>query len=187
MTSELLFTVIIALTALERLYELYLTRRNAQWSFDHGGKEYGQNHYPFMVLLHTGFLVACVLEVYFFERQFIPVVAGVLIILAVLCQVLRWWCITTLAYRWNARVIIVPGLARISGGPYRFFSHPNYVAVVAEGLVLPMIHGAYVTAIVFSVLNAILLTVRIKVENQALNEMEEKTGHFSDNHSVSHP
>ena len=83
-------------------------------------------------------------------------------------QALRWWCIATLGRQWNTRVIVVPGLPRVTGGPYRFLSHPNYVAVVVEGFALPLVHSAWITALVFTVLNAVLLTVRIRVENAAL-------------------
>ena len=172
MSSELLFTLVIVLTALERLVEMVVSKRNANWSFANGGQEFGQSHFPFMVILHTVFLLACVVEVFVMNRSFNPVLGYSLIGLALLSQALRWWCITTLGPRWNARVIIVPGLARVTGGPYRFFSHPNYVAVVAEGLILPMIHNAYFTAIAFTVLNALLLKVRIGIENDALNQME---------------
>ena len=88
------------------------------------------------------------------------------------CQALRWWVITTLGPRWNTRVIIVPGLPRVTGGPFRWFPHPNYVAVVTEGVVLPGMYGCWVTATTFTVLNAMLLTVRIRAENAALAEME---------------
>jgi methyltransferase len=172
MSSQLLFTVIVALTAIERLIELYFSKRNAKWSFAYGGREVGQTHYIYMVMLHTGFLLACVAEVHFFARQFTPAVGYTLIIAAFLLQGLRWWCITTLGFRWNTRVIIVPGLPRVTGGPYRWFSHPNYVAVVLEGIVLPLIHNAYLTAFAFTLLNAILLKVRIQIENQALDDME---------------
>jgi methyltransferase len=83
-------------------------------------------------------------------------------------QALRWWCIATLGRRWNTRVIVVPGLAPVSGGPYRWLRHPNYVAVVVEGAALPLVHAAWVTAVVFTVLNAFLLRVRIRVEDAAL-------------------
>jgi methyltransferase len=175
MSSQLLFTLIIALTAIERLVELYFSKRNAKWSFAHGGREVGQAHYIYMVILHTGFLLACVAEVHFFARPFTPATGCVLIVAALLLQGLRWWCITTLGFRWNTRVIIVPGLARVTGGPYRWFSHPNYVAVVLEGIVLPLIHNAWLTALAFTVLNAILLKVRIQIENRALDDMESGT------------
>ena len=94
-----------------------------------------------------------------------------LLLLAVAAQGLRWWCITTLGPRWNTRVIIVPDLPRVTGGPYRFIRHPNYVAVVAEGIILPMIHTAWITALAFTILNAWLLTVRIRCEDKALSAL----------------
>jgi methyltransferase len=86
----------------------------------------------------------------------------------VAAQVLRWWCITSLGSQWNTRVIVISDAPRVTGGPYRFIPHPNYVAVVLEGIALPLVHSAWLTAIVFTVLNALLLHTRIKVENNAL-------------------
>jgi methyltransferase len=83
-------------------------------------------------------------------------------------QALRWWCIGTLGPRWNTRVMVVPGLPLVTSGPYRLLRHPNYVAVVAEGAALPLVHTAWAAAAVFTVLNAALLTVRIRCENRAL-------------------
>ena len=92
-----------------------------------------------------------------------------------LSQALRWWCITTLGQRWNTRVIIVPGLAPVAGGPYRWLRHPNYVAVVVEGAALPLVHTAWLTAAVFTVANAALLAVRIRVEDAALATLPRST------------
>ena len=91
-----------------------------------------------------------------------------MLVVVLLTQALRWWCIATLGRRWNTRVIIVPGMVPVQKGPYRIISHPNYVAVVVEGIALPLVHAAWITAVVFTVLNAILLTVRIRVEDAAL-------------------
>jgi methyltransferase len=88
--------------------------------------------------------------------------------IVIAAQALRWWCISTLKHQWNARVIVIPGATRITGGPYRFLPHPNYVAVIAEGFALPLVHTAWITALVFSVLNAVLLRTRIHTENAAL-------------------
>jgi methyltransferase len=87
----------------------------------------------------------------------------------VAAQGLRWWCIRTLGPQWNTRIVVVPGAPRITGGPYRWLAHPNYVAVVAEGVALPLVHTAWITAVTFTVLNAGLLTVRIRVEAAALH------------------
>lgn len=175
-----LYLALIALTAIERLIEVRVSNRHAQWSFANGGQEFGKSHYPFMVILHTGFLFACAAEAIFRQPEINSSIAGPLLILAIACQGLRWWCISSLGKRWNTRVIIVPGLTRIEGGPYRFFSHPNYVAVVIEGVVLPLIYHAYYTAIIFTVLNAWLLFVRIRIENDALDTMESTPAHRAD-------
>ena len=115
-------------------------------------------------------------EAWAFHRPFILWLAVPMLGLAMASQALRWWCITTLGPRWNTRVIFVPGLARVTGGPYRWFSHPNYVAVVVEGFALPLIHTSWCTALGFTVLNAGLLWVRVRVENRALQEMEATSG-----------
>ncbi|MEU9021472.1 MULTISPECIES: isoprenylcysteine carboxylmethyltransferase family protein [Actinomadura] len=89
---------------------------------------------------------------------------------AVLAQALRWWCIASLRERWNTRVVTVPGLPLVDRGPYRFLHHPNYVAVVAEGVALPLVHTAWLTASVFTVANLGMLAVRLRVENAALRQ-----------------
>lgn len=168
MTTVVAYMGLLLLTSMERLVEVRVSIRNARWAMDRGGVETGQSHYPWMVGLHTCFLLGCAAEVWFLERPFQPVLGGAMLLLAVLCQGLRWWCIRTLGPRWNTRVLVVPGLERVTEGPYRFIAHPNYVAVVLEGVALPMIHGAWITAGLFTVLNAVLLTVRIRVEERAL-------------------
>ncbi len=168
MSTEVLFTVVVLLVGLERLAELVVSKRNAAWSFERGGVETGQGHFPFMVVLHTGFLVGALVEVWVLRPDPPAWLVVTMLVLAVASQALRWWCITTLGQRWNTRVIIVPSLAPVTGGPYRYFSHPNYVAVVVEGVALPLIGGAWITALIFTVVNAGLLRVRLRVENEAL-------------------
>ena len=162
------YTVLIVAVALERLAELVVSTRNAAWSLARGGRESGQGHYPFMVVLHTGFLVAMLVEAWVVRPDVSPTLAWTMLALEVASQALRWWCIATLGHRWNTRVIVVPGLAPVTSGPYRFLSHPNYVAVVVEGVALPLVHAAWITAVVFTVLNAGLLAVRIRAEDAAL-------------------
>ena len=168
MTSLAWFTLLVGAVAVERLVELVVAKRNLAWSRAHGGMEFGSGHYPAMVTLHTGFLVGCLAEVYLLDRPFLPVLGWSMFAVVVAAQLLRWWCITTLGTQWNTRVVVVPGAPRVTGGPYRFFSHPNYVAVFAEGFALPLVHTAWITAVVFTVLNAVLLNRRIAVENSAL-------------------
>ena len=162
------YALLIAVVACERLAELVIARRNLAWSLERGGVEVGAGHYPVMVVLHTGFLLGCLAEVFLLDRPFLPALGWSMLAIVVAAQVLRWWCITTLGPRWNTRVVVIPGAPRIDGGPYRLFSHPNYVAVVAEGIALPLVHTAWITALVFTVLNAALLTRRITTENAAL-------------------
>lgn len=167
--SQWAFTALIAATAAERLVEVRVSQRHAAWAFSRGGVEHGMGHFPAMVALHTGFLVACVAEVWLLGRSFLPWLGWPALAIALSCQLLRWWCIRSLGPRWNTRVIVVPGLAPIRDrGPYRHLRHPNYVAVVTEGLALPLVHTAWLSALVFSLLNAVLLRVRIRTEEAAL-------------------
>ena len=168
MTGLLAFTALVALVGLERLAELVVSTRNAAWSFARGGVEYGRGHYPVMVALHSGFLVAMLLEAWVRRPDVPAVLAWTMLALVLASQALRWWCIGTLGRRWNTRVIVVPGLAPVTSGPYRLLRHPNYVAVVVEGVALPLVHSAWLTAVLFTVANAVLLTVRIRVEDAAL-------------------
>jgi methyltransferase len=162
------YVILIALVGLERLAELVVAQRNLAWSRARGGVEVGLSHYPIMVFLHTGLLVGCLVEVFALNRPFIPALGWPMLAVVIAAQGLRWWCITSLGRQWNTRVVVIPGAERVSGGPYRLMSHPNYVAVVAEGIALPLVHGAWITALTFTVLNALLLRKRISIENSAL-------------------
>jgi methyltransferase len=167
-TTLSVFTILVALVGVERLAEMVVSKRNAAWSFERGGRESGASHYPIMVVLHTGFLVAMLVEAWVRRPEVAAWLAWSMLAFVVAAQGLRWWCIATLGPRWNTRVIVVPGLPLVTAGPYRLFSHPNYVAVVVEGLALPLVHASWITAVAFTVLNAALLSVRLRVENQAL-------------------
>lgn len=162
------YVLLIAAVAGERVAELVVSNRNLAWSRTRGGIEFGAGHYPVMVVLHTLLLVGCLAEVIWLHRPFLPALGWPMLVIVVAAQVLRWWCITTLGRQWNTRVVVVPGAPRVSGGPYRVIPHPNYVAVIAEGVALPLVHTAWITALVFTVLNAALLTTRITTENNAL-------------------
>ncbi|HVP62535.1 MAG TPA: isoprenylcysteine carboxylmethyltransferase family protein [Myxococcaceae bacterium] len=169
-TSVQLYLGLLALVALERGVELGLSARNARIARARGGVETGRGHYPVMAAFHGVFLVACALEVVLLRRPF-PGAIGWVALAAVLgAQALRYWAITTLGWRWNTRIVVVPGTAPVTGGPYRFLRHPNYLAVIAEMAALPLVHGAWLTALVFSLGNAGLLRVRIRAEEQALGE-----------------
>jgi methyltransferase len=163
------YTVLVLAVAAERMAELAVARRNARWSLARGGAESGQGHYPAMVLLHTGLLAGCLYEVWAAGRAFVPAVGWSMLAVVVAAQALRWWCIRTLGRQWNTRVIVVPGLPLVTGGPYRWLRHPNYVAVAAEGTALPLVHNAWLTAVAFAVCNTALLATRIRCEEAALS------------------
>ena len=162
------YYLFILAIGIERVVELIVARRNAAWSIGQGGREFGQGHYPAMVSMHALLLVSCVVEVADLHRPFIGWLGWPMLAVAVLAQVLRWWCITTLGRRWNTRVIVLPDAPLVRQGPYRWLHHPNYVAVVAEGFALPLIHTAWLTAVAFTLANAMLLRTRMRVENSAL-------------------
>lgn len=163
-----MYTLLIAAVWIERLIELGISSWNARWAFANGAREFGRGHYPAMVIVHTALLVGCVVEVAALHRPFIGWLGWPMLALVVLSQALRWWCVLTLGRRWNTRVIAQADAPLVRRGPYRWLHHPNYVAVVVEGLALPLIHTAWLTAVGFAVANAALLRVRIRVENAAL-------------------
>jgi methyltransferase len=154
---------VVALVALERLAELWHARRNTRALLEGGGVEVGRGHYPFMVALHTAWLLAIPLTVPCEADVSVPL----LIVFAIL-QGLRLWVLLSLGRYWTTRVITVPGAPLVRRGPYRFLRHPNYVVVAAEIAVLPLAFHAWAVAAVFSALNAALLAWRISLEDQVL-------------------
>ncbi|MEU8804539.1 isoprenylcysteine carboxylmethyltransferase family protein [Spirillospora sp. NPDC048819] len=167
------YTLLLALVGVERIAELVVSRRHLVWARRRGGTEYGSGHYPWMVAAHVGLLGGALLEAWLLGRPFIPFLGWPMLGLAVLAQGLRWWCIATLGKQWNIRVIIVPNLPLVNEGPYRWLRHPNYVAVVVEGIALPLVHTCWLTASLFTVVNLALLRTRVKVENAALAQASD--------------
>jgi methyltransferase len=169
--SAWLFTALVALVGVERVAELVVSTRHVAAAKAAGGVERGLGHYPVMVVLHTGLLVGAVVEVWAADRPFLPWLGWPMLALAVASQALRWWCIRSLGGAWSTRVVVVPGSRLVRSGPYRRLRHPNYVAVVVEGFALPLVHTAWVTALVFTLADAALLRVRIRCEDAALREL----------------
>jgi methyltransferase len=168
------YLVFILLTGCERIVELVVSTRNARWAVSRGGIEYGKRQMPWMITLHTGMLLAALAEVFLLNRPFIPGLGWPMLAIALLCQAARWWIIASLGHQWNTRVIVVPGLGRVARGPYRFawLPHPNYLVVAIEGIAIPLIYTAWITALTFTILNAILLIgFRIPTEDRALKEL----------------
>jgi methyltransferase len=170
------YYLFILAIGVERLGELVISRRNTAWSIAQGGREFGRGHYPAMMAMHTLLLLACVVEVWALHRPFIPWLGWPMAGVVVLSTATRWWCATVLGKHWNPRVIVIPGAALVRRGPYRWIHHPNYTAVVAEVAALPLMHSAWLTAIVFSAANALVLRVRIRTENRALGYVDAVAG-----------
>ena len=168
MDSSRWYALLVLLVVAVRFVELGVAKRNLAWARERGGVETGAGHYPVMVALHTALLAGCLVEVFAADRPFLAWLGVPMLVLLAGAHALRWWCIRTLGPQWNTRVVRVPGQARVTGGPYRWLSHPNYVAVVVEGIVLPLVHTAWVTALLFTVANLVLLRVRLRVEEAAL-------------------
>jgi methyltransferase len=172
MSSQQLFTILILIVGIERLAELFVATRNARWSRSRGGIESGAEHYPFMVLLHIALLAGPLIEMHVFDRPFVPLLGWPMLLLVIGAQVLRWWCIAVLGKQWNTRVIVIPGLTLVQRGPYRWLKHPNYVAVVIEGIALPLVHSNWIVAVGFTALNAFILRARLRIENEALTSLK---------------
>jgi methyltransferase len=163
------YLAFLILLALERVGELLLSRRNAARAFARGAVEVGQRHYRVMAGFHTLFLVACAADALLRWHAVTPArLALPMLGVALAAQALRYWAITTLGERWNVRVIVLPGAAPVTSGPYRWIRHPNYVAVAVELACVPLIHGAWPIALAFSLGNGALMLVRIRAEEKAL-------------------
>ncbi len=169
MSASALLVLVVAFIAGQRLFELVLARRNERRAWARGAIERGQNHYLLIVALHTLWLVSTLVEGLLRGPE-LPVLWPVPLALFLLVQPLRYWAIFSLGESWNTKILVLPGEKPVRRGPYRYLDHPNYVVVVVEILTFPLIFGAWITALVFTVLNAAILSVRIREENRALSE-----------------
>jgi methyltransferase len=156
-----------SLVVAQRLLELGLARHNERLTRAKGAVEGGRAHYPFVVALHSLWLVSTLVEGILRGPE-LPVFWPVPLALFLLVQPLRYWAIFSLGESWNTKILVVPGTKPIRRGPYRYLNHPNYAVVVVEILAFPLVFGAWISALVFTALNAALLYVRIREENRAL-------------------
>lgn len=168
MVSRTAFTVLVLVVAVQRLAELAVSRRNEQSLRARGAIEHAPWQVPLLAALHGGWLVSMVVEVWWRQPSFRPLPALAALIVFIIGQLLRLAAMRTLGDRWNIRVLTLPATRRVDHGLYAWIPHPNYLGVALEIVSLPLVHGAVVTAVVFSVLNAIVLTLRIGVEARAL-------------------
>jgi methyltransferase len=154
--------VILAFVTLERLAELWLSRRNMLRLLEQGAREHGRGHYPLIVGVHVLWLAT----LWLLARS--RPVDGFWLALFVLLELGRVWVLATLGRRWTTRIVVLPDAPLIDRGPYRFLNHPNYWVVIGEIAVLPLAFGLWQVALIFTILNAAVLAIRIREENRAL-------------------
>jgi methyltransferase len=162
--------IIVLLVALQRLIELMIAQRNTKRLLAQGGREIGAAHYPLFILLHGGWLVAL-----FVLTPADAPIHWPLLALFVLLQLGRVWVVASLGPYWTTRIVTLPAAPLVKRGPYRFVRHPNYLVVVGEVAVLPLVFGQWQLAVIFSVLNLALLAWRIRIEDEALNPRRQTT------------
>ena len=168
MFSQVSYVILVVAVAALRLMELKTSRRNIAALKAKGGVEKGASLYPWMVAVHTGFLLSCVLEVWLVDRPWIPWLGASMSLVFAAGMTLRHWTIRTLGALWSTRVVYVAADPLVASGPFRWLRHPNYVGVVLEIFSLPLIHTAWLTAVVFSAANAVVVYRRIRIENEVL-------------------
>lgn len=161
----MVFAVFIVFLILLRVGELLLARRNERWLLQHGAVEYGRKHYRYIVMLHALFFVSLITEYIFTSTGYYSIP---LLVLYFLLLAFKVWTILSLGKFWNTKIFRISGYPLVKKGPYQFMKHPNYVIVIAEIALIPLIFHLYITAIVFSLLNGLMLYVRIREEDKAL-------------------
>ena len=157
------FIIFISCFILQRLSELVIARRNEKWLLAQGAVEYGRGHYPFMIALHTLFIVSLIVE-YILKGG--TEISWLFLVLFLVVISFKFWALSSLGKYWNTKIYRVPGVYPVRKGPYKFLKHPNYMEVVCEIAIIPLVFHLYYTSIIFTILNAAMLYVRISVENK---------------------
>ena len=165
----MIFYIILSIVIVQRLLELVIAKRNEKNMRAQGAYEVGASHYPLMILLHVSFFISLLIEVSIFNLTPSPLFL-IFLIMFLCVQGLRIWCLTSLGSFWNTKIIILPGATVVTKGPYKYLRHPNSLVVSIEIALLPLMFEAYFTAICFTILNAIMLSIRIPAEERALEE-----------------
>jgi len=177
--SLVAFVAILVFLALQRLFELRLSRRNETHIRAQGGREHASGHFGWMKLLHTSWFVAMIAEVWWLKRPFKPPLAAGAFVTFLAGQSLRYAAIRTLGSRWSVRIMTLPGAPPVDRGVYRYLRHPNYLGVILELAAVPLLHSAYLTSLLFSLANTLLLHVRIRAEERALDDHNAYTAVFA--------
>lgn len=164
-----LFIFYFIFILVQRLVELVLAKSNEQWMKKQGAEEFGKSHYPWIVALHVLFLICFLIEKLVFNKGLSPYWPWILPIFF-LSQAARLWVIASLGRYWNTKILVLPDAEVIRKGPYRFLKHPNYAVVSLELFIIPLLFNAFISALLFSLLNAAILAVRIAEEEKALKQ-----------------
>lgn len=162
------YIALVLAVAAQRLVEVRISRRHVNALKANGAVEHAAHQVPVMVAVHTAWLIACLVEPLMANRPIVPALSMAALLLLVAGQALRWAARRALGPRWTVPIITLPGAPRVTTGPFRYLNHPNYLGVVLEIAALPLVHTAWVTAGVFTLANALLLTWRINAEERAL-------------------
>jgi methyltransferase len=162
------FIIFITVVIVQRISELILAKNNEKYLKSNGAIEYDKRGYKYIVLMHNLFFISVITEFVFLGRQ-LNEYWKVLIIIFICTQLLRYWAIFTLGKRWNTKILVLPNTEPIRSGLYKYLRHPNYIAIIIEIAVIPLLFSCYYTAVVFSILNLIVLKRRIRIEEEALN------------------
>ncbi|HEX5656470.1 MAG TPA: isoprenylcysteine carboxylmethyltransferase family protein [Polyangiales bacterium] len=173
------YVCLLVCVVIQRLIEVRVSKRNEAALLQQGASEHAPGQMPWMIALHAGWLVSSLLEVWLFERPFRVWLAVLALLVFSAGQVLRLLAIQALDDRWTVKVITLPGAPAISDGIFRYLRHPNYLGVVLEIAALPLVHGAWLTALLFSIANGLLLRARIRAEEQALRETGDYDERFA--------
>ncbi len=163
------YVVLVLAVAVQRLAEVRISRRHVRALTAQGAVEHAPHQVPVMIALHGGWLVACVAEPLLWQRTVVPAIGAMSLGLLLAGQALRWSARRALGPRWTVPIVTLPGVPRVTSGPFRYVNHPNYLGVVIEIAALPLIHSAYVTAVAFTIANGLLLTWRVAAEEVALS------------------
>jgi methyltransferase len=172
MHNSLLFILLLSFIVLQRIIELYIAKGNEKWMIQQGAVEFGQRHYKYMVLLHVLFIIFLSAETLIINRGISPA-WPVFLSLFCLAQAVRIWVITSLGKFWNTKILVLPDTNVIRKGPYRYLKHPNYLVVALELISVPLLFNSFFTALLFTVLNILMLKIRIPLEEKALNTLTE--------------
>ena len=166
--SVILYLALLVIVALLRLVELRISRRHQMDMVARGAAKVDEPRFRWMVALHTAVLIGAAVEVVFLKRPFLPLLAAIMFAVFLVANGVRWWVIRTLGEHWNVQVMDSTRLGVISSGPFRFVRHPNYAAVFAEMLALPLIHTAWITAVAGSLAHVVVLARRLSTEERVL-------------------